>query len=196
MREGLRQVLLAIASTRQELDGPRGPRRYPDHTAWEGSERAVERLSERRRRRERERRLGWADLLLEAAAVAVAAPANSVELERRLLRLGALVTAWLEDLHARRMALERAAAPPPPGTVLHVRVPPRSLVYRATIQRDGRVFVSALNRSFSLDELTVQRVEADEPAPDTAADPLRASVSAELEAIRRRQAEAESSDEK
>ena len=185
MRAGLRQVLLAIAAAREALDGPRGPRQYPDGTAWEGSERAVERLTERRERRERERRVGWADLLLEASALAVAAPPESDELEARLSHLGALVTAWLEDLRARRAARARASAPPPPGTVLHVRVPPSTLVYRATVRRDGLIHVSALSRAFHPDDLHIQRTEEEAPAPPPSTEPLRPILVAQLEAMRR-----------
>jgi len=179
-------VLLRVASTLSEMEGPRGPRRYPDGTAWEGSARLVERLTERRKRREQERRLSWADLLLEAVALAVASPEDSPELERRLLRVSALSTAWLEAIHIRRDERARAAAPPEPGTVLHVRLPPRSLVYRAVIRRDGRIHIPVLGRVVDPSEVQVQRPEPG-PAPDVPADdPLRGQLNTQLAAIRQR----------
>lgn len=186
MRPGLRQVLLRVAATLSEMEGPHGPRRYPDGTGSETSGRAAERLTERRTRHEQQRRLSWADLLLEAVALAAASPEDSAELEQKLLRVSALSTAWLEAIRARREARARADAPPVPGTVLHVRLPPRSLVYRAVVRRDGRIHIPALGRVLDPGEVQIQRREPDAPPPAPADDPLRPEIATQLAAIQRR----------
>lgn len=186
MRPVLRQVLLHIAASVSDWEGARGMRAYPDGTAREGSQRTAERLTERRQRREAERRLSWSDLLLEAVAVAVTAEPDSAALEAGLVRVSTLSAAWLENIRNRRIEREQANGPPPPGTVLHVRLPPRSLVYRAQVRRDGQVHIPALGRTLSLDEVMIQRHEPDDPPPAPTDTPLREQIHRQLDGMRQR----------
>jgi hypothetical protein len=186
MRPELRQVLINIASTLSDIEGSRGARTHPDGTAREGSERLSVRLAERRARREKERRLSWSDLLLEAVSQAAAAPEDSDALEKALMRVGALTAAWLEDLRARRTAREQSKDPPRPGTILNVRLPPRSLVYRAVVRPDGQLHIPVLARVVSFNEVQVQRKPAPSKPPPPGREPLRAQVNTQLDAIRKR----------
>lgn len=186
MRPGLRQVLINFASTLSSIEGSRGARSYPDGTAREGSERLSTRLSERRARREQERCLSWSDLLLEAVSQAAAAPEDSDALETALMRVGALTAAWLEDLRARRAAREQAEQPHRPGSILNVRLPPRSLVYRAVVRPDGKLHIPVLARVVTFEEVHVQRQPHSKKPPSPRREPLRDQISSQLDAIRRR----------
>ena len=180
-----RQALLQIAAARAGLESARKGKRCPDGTAREGTARTAARLTERRERREQEHRLAWSDLLLEQLGRTLAQAPESPALEAEVTAMAALATAWLESLTARRIAREQRRGPPPPGTVLHVRIPPRSLVYRAEVIADGQVKIPVLSRVLPLSAVTVQRIEFDEPAAAPSGDPLRTVINEQLALLHR-----------
>lgn len=167
------------------METPDGVPRYPDGTTRPGSDKTAARLTERRARYEEEGRLAWSDLLLEAVGSTLTEPPDSEALELRLTQVAALATAWMQDLNRRRSSHTRSDAPPPPGTVLHVRLPPRRLVFRAVVQRNGQVRIPALNQTYRLDQLQIQRVEQEEIPPSTSSHPLRSILNDRLEALKK-----------
>ncbi len=185
MKEETRRVLLAIAAELARMETPDGVRHYPDGTARPGSDKTAARLTERRERYEQEGRVGWSDLLLEAMGGALTEEPESEALELRLTQIAALTTAWMQDLSHRRRQRTEAARPLPPGTVLHVRLPPRRLVYRAIVLRNAQVRIPALSRIFRLDEVQIQRVEQEEPPPSTSSHPLRDVLNTRLEELKK-----------
>ena len=185
VKDETRRALLAVAAELARMETPDGVPRYPDGTARPGSEKTAARLSERRARYESEGRLAWSDLLLEAVGTALTEPPESEALQVRLTQVAALAMAWMQDLSRRRSHHSRSDAPPPPGTVLHVRLPPRRLVYRAVVLRNGQVRIPALNQIYRLDQLQIQRVEQDEAPPSTSSHPLRSVLDARLEELKK-----------
>ncbi|MEL6344387.1 MAG: hypothetical protein AAFV53_14815 [Myxococcota bacterium] len=185
MRPSLRQVFLSIVTSHTSYESGRPPRRYPDGTAREGAARNRARLEARRARREAERRLSWSDVFLAAVGEAMAAEPDSLALESSLRQVAVIVASWLEDLQARRLRREMSEGPPPAGTVLHVRLPPRSLVYRAVVQPDGRLQIPVLRRDFSIDEVQVQPLKPDASDKPNDSEPLRGVLDHRLDEIKR-----------
>lgn len=185
MNEDTRRALLAVAAELARMETPDGVRRYPDGTSRPGSDKTAARLTERRERYEREGRVAWSDLLLEAMGAALIEEPESEALQVRLTQIAALTTAWMQDLNRRRHRQSDSSRAPPPGTILHVRLPPRRLVYRAVVLRNGQVRIPALSRIFRLDEIQVQRVEQEEAPPSTSSYPLRRVLDASLEALKK-----------
>lgn len=167
------------------METPEGPRRYPDGTSRPGSDKTAARLTERRERYEREGRVAWSDLLLEAMGAALIEDPESEALQVRLTQIAALSTAWMQDLNRRRAHRAGPDKAPPPGTILHVRLPPRRLVYRAVVLRNGQVRIPALSRIFRLDEVQIQRIEQEEAPPSTSSYPLRSVLDARLEELKK-----------
>ena len=185
MNEDTRRALLAVAAELARLETPDGVRRYPDGTARPGSDKTAARLTERRERYEQEGRLAWSDLLLEALGNTLIEPPESDTLQLRLTQVAALATAWMQDLNRRCSNRTEPGGPPPPGTVLHVRLPPRRLVYRAVVLRNGQVRIPVLSRIFRLDEIQVQRVEQDEAPPSITSHPLRSVLDARMAELKK-----------
>ena len=189
MNDDTRRALLAIAAELARMETPDGVPCYPDGTTRPGSEKTAARLTERRARYESEGRLAWSDLLLEAVGGVLVEAPESEALQVRLTQVAALTTAWMQDLNRRRSQHTRSDAPPPLGTVLHVRLPPRRLVYRAVVLRNGQVRIPALNRIFRLDQIQIQRVEQEETPPSTSSHPLRSVLDARLEELKKESGE-------
>ncbi|MFT5684697.1 MAG: hypothetical protein ACI8RZ_005641, partial [Myxococcota bacterium] len=92
---------------------------------------------------------------------------------------------WMQDINHRRSHRPDSGRPPPPGTILHVRLPPRRLVYRAVVLRNDQVRIPALSRIFRLDEVQVQRIEQEKAPPSTSSHPLRSVLDARLEELKK-----------